>query len=136
GNQANILETTFCTNTFCGTFIQSVYKPVSRRKYWLAYQTQPAGTVFVDQGAANALLKDGHSLLPGGIYNVQGIFPKGALVRIVHGEEEVGVGLSNYSAQEIRKIMGLKRLEVAACLGNAHYPCVVHRDNLLLHAVL
>ena len=47
-----------------------------------------------------------------------------------------GVGLSNYNAADLLRIRGLKRHEVAAILGDAHYPEVVHRDNLLLDAAL
>ncbi|MBR6468490.1 MAG: glutamate 5-kinase, partial [Desulfovibrio sp.] len=47
-----------------------------------------------------------------------------------------GVGLSNYSSQDLDRIKGLKRFEVAAALGDAHYPEVIHRDNLLLHAAV
>ena len=75
-------------------------------------------------------------LLPGGVTKVSGPFPKGALVSVVHAGESIGVGLSNYSSQELDRIKGLKRFEVAAVLGDAHYPEVIHRDNLLLHAAV
>ena len=52
------------------------------------------------------------------------------------GSATLGVGLSNYSAPDLRKIMGLKRIEVAAILGDAHYPEVIHRDNMLLEAAV
>ena len=66
---------------------------------------------------------------------------KGALVRVARlGESDshasLGVGLSNYSAADLRKIMGLRRHEVAAILGDAHYPEVIHRDNLLMDAAI
>ena len=48
----------------------------------------------------------------------------------------MGVCLSNYNSAEQLLIKGLKRHEVAAILGDAHYPEVVHRDNLLLDAAL
>ena len=87
-------------------------------------------------GAAAALVREGGSLLPGGVREVTGNFPKGALVRVEHEGRPLGVGLTNYSAADLRKIMGLKRHEVAAILGNAHYPDVIHRDNLLLDAAV
>ena len=52
------------------------------------------------------------------------------------GAHQIGVGLTNYSSEELERIKGLKRLEVAAVLGNAHYPEVIHRDNLLLNAAV
>lgn len=60
--------------------------------------------------------------LPGGITEVHGSFEAGALVRLVYDRETVGVGLSNYNAADLLRIRGLKRHEVAAILGDAHYP--------------
>ena len=52
------------------------------------------------------------------------------------GEHAIGVGLTNYSSEELDRIKGLRRVEVAAALGNAHYPEVIHRDNLLINAAV
>ena len=119
-----------------GTWVRPESRTVSRRKYWLAYQAEPRGRLDVDDGAADALLNGGKSLLPGGIRTVEGEFESGALVRITHENADLGVGFSNYAAEELRRIKGLRRHEVAAILGDAHYPEVVHRDNLLLDAAL
>ena len=123
-----------------GTWVCPEEHAISRRKFWLAYQSDPAGEVCVDAGAARALTEKGSSLLPGGVCGVEGAFQRGALVRVVDGVDEnrrsLGVGLSNYSAAELRRIMGLKRHEVAAILGDAHYPEVIHRDNMLLDAAV
>ncbi len=124
-----------------GTWVCAKASSISRRKFWLAYQSEPSGTILVDAGAAKALEEKGSSLLPGGITAVEGSFQQGSLVRIVTtttdtAQRTIGVGLSNYSAAEIKRIMGLKRHEVAAVLGNAHYQEVIHRDNLLLDAAI
>ena len=119
-----------------GTWVRPAGHAIPRRKFWLAYQSEPAGNVTVDAGAAQALLRKGGSLLPGGVRRVEGAFQKGALVRVLHEGQSLGVGLSNYSAADLKKIMGLKRHEVAAILGDAHYPEVIHRDNLLLDAAV
>lgn len=119
-----------------GTWIRPEEHVIPRRKFWLAYQTEPQGTLRLDAGAAEAIRLRGKSLLPGGVTAVEGEFAAGALVRLAYGAEAVGVGLSNYDAADLRRIMGLKRHEVAAVLGDAHYPEVVHRDNMLLDAAL
>ena len=119
-----------------GTWVDPARHAIPRRKFWLAYQSDPAGSVMVDAGAAAALMREGGSLLPGGVREVSGNFQKGALVRVEHEGQPLGVGLTNYSAADLRKIMGLKRHEVAAILGDAHYPDVIHRDNLLLDAAV
>jgi glutamate 5-kinase len=41
-------------------------------------------------------------------------------------------GLVNYSADEIRRIMGCKTAEIAALLGSKEFDEVVHRDNLVV----
>lgn len=119
-----------------GTWVCPARHAIPRRKFWLAYQSEPAGSVMVDAGAAAALMREGGSLLPGGVQDVSGTFQKGALVRVEYDGRPLGVGLTNYSAADLRKVMGLKRHEVAAILGDAHYPDVIHRDNLLLDAVV
>lgn len=135
GREPAILDHAFAGEPV-GTWICPSARQVSRRKYWLAYQCDPQGLVRVDEGAARALCEQGHSLLPGGVRAVEGNFGPGALVRVFAGERLLGVGLSNYSAADLRRIMGLKRHEVAAALGDAHYPEVIHRDNLLLDAAV
>lgn len=120
-----------------GTLVLPCGRLVSHRKFWLAYHDDPAGTVSVDAGAAKALRENGKSLLPAGIRKVEGRFERGALVRIVDLEgRHVGVGLSNYSGDELTRIQGRKSAELAEVLGEAPYPEAVHRDNLLLDAAL
>jgi len=135
GRRVDILDKAFAGENV-GTWVCPQEETVSRRKYWMAYQSEPQGLIYVDEGAARALEEKGGSLLPGGILHVEGQFEPGAVVRIVQGERQLGVGLTNYSSEDIRRIRGLKRVEVAAALGDAHYPEVIHRDNLLLHAAI
>ncbi len=120
-----------------GTWIPAGERPVSHRKFWLAYHADPVGEIGVDAGAARALTGGGKSLLPAGVTSVEGRFAKGALVRIAGPEgKALGVGLTNYSAADLRKIMGRKTSEIACILGQAPYPEAVHRDNMLLDAAL
>lgn len=140
GRQPDVITRAF-SGEDVGTWVRPGDHAISRRKFWMAYQSDPVGTVLVDAGAADALEHRGSSLLPGGVRQVEGSFQQGALVRISRLDESgqprsLGVGLSNYSAADLRKIMGLKRIEVAAILGDAHYPEVIHRDNMLLDAAV
>ncbi len=141
GREPNIIPRAWAetTSPYTGTWIRADAHAISRRKFWLAYQSEPVGNVYVDNGAVLALENKGSSLLPGGIRAVEGSFQRGSLIRILSYENtthSIGVGLSNYSARELRRIMGRKRHEVAALLGDAHYAEVVHRDNLLLDAAV
>lgn len=116
-----------------GTFISPEDKIIPRRKFWLAYHHEPQGTLVVDDGAATALHEHGKSLLPAGIVDVSGDFSPGSMVRVVTvAGLTVGVGLTNYGASDLRKIMGLKSSRIAQVLGEAAYAEAVHRDNLLI----
>ncbi len=135
GRTAGVLDLAFAGEEI-GTWICPSRNTVSRRKYWMAYQSEPQGALFVDAGAARALEEKGGSLLPAGIERVEGTFETGAVVRVMRGERQLGVGLSNYSSEDICRIRGMKLAQVEDLLGVVHYPEVVHRDNLLLRAAI
>ena len=135
GNEPRVIERAVAGENL-GTWIRPATKSISRRKFWLAYQSDPSGSLTLDDGAAAALSGGGKSLLPGGIQSVSGNFGAGSLVRINSLDgQSLGVGISNYAAADLARIIGKKRHEVAAILGEAHYPEVIHRDNMLLKAV-
>lgn len=136
GREPDIISRAFEHQGDPGTWVCPRRESIPSRKFWMAYRTTPAGSVEIDAGAAEALLHRGKSLLPGGVTRVEGTFQKGSLIRVIHDGASLGVGLSNYSSAELAKIRGLKRIEVAAILGDAHYPVVIHRDNLLLDAAI
>lgn len=105
------------------------------RRRWLATTQRPKGRIQVDAGAAAALLRQGRSLLPIGITDVQGRFARGDTVAIVDADgDELARGLTNLSAEELVLIKG-KRMDAAAkLLGYILPKAAIHRDNLLLLA--
>ncbi|HEY2766780.1 MAG TPA: glutamate 5-kinase [Solirubrobacteraceae bacterium] len=114
-------------------------------KLWLRYAKPAQGTLLVDAGAARALREHGTSLLPVGVVDVRGDFDAGDAVEIAGvdgGEGKGGVraarhervlakGLCNYSAQELRRVKGLKSDAVRERLPHATEEAV-HRDQLVL----
>jgi glutamate 5-kinase len=87
----------------------------------------------VDKGAANAIRKQGRSLLPIGIVGVEGEFGVGAAVTCVDPDGlSFATGLVNYGASDIRKLMGIKTNQIHKRLGYKHYDEVIHRDNLVI----
>ncbi len=116
-----------------GTAFLAQGKSVSPWKRWLGFSAHPRGTLSLDEGASQAVSSKGRSLLAIGIRGLSGTFQKGDVV-ILHDAQsrEIGRGLTNYSADELRKIMGLHTHEIAATLGQCPYAEVVHRDNLAL----
>ena len=101
-------------------------------KLWLKYAKPAHGTVTVDAGAARALRDGGTSLLPVGIVDVAGEFDAGAAVDVQEaGAASIGKGLCNYSADELRSVMGMKSAQVRERLPRATDEAV-HRDYFVL----
>ncbi len=120
-----------------GTWVMPEERCISRKKFWLAYNLAPAGTLVIDQGAVYALAEQGKSLLPVGIREIHGDFGMGDMVRIQTPSGDVlGVGLTNYTAKELERIKGRNSKEIETILGHVSYPETIHRDNMLLDAAL
>jgi glutamate 5-kinase len=100
-------------------------------KLWLKYAKPVRGRLLVDAGAARALREGGTSLLPVGIVEVVGTFDAGDAVEVAHDGEQVGKGICNYSAPELRKVLGLKSADVREVLPRASDEAV-HRDYFVL----
>jgi glutamate 5-kinase len=116
-----------------GTLFLSQGQSVPSRKRWIGFTVAPRGQLRLDHGAGQAVRQKGRSLLAIGIADVQGHFAKGDVVALLDGEGlEIARGLSNYSADEIRRIKGLRSEQIATVLGHCPYEEVVHRDNMAL----
>jgi glutamate 5-kinase len=101
-------------------------------KLWLKYAKPSHGTVTVDAGAARALREGGTSLLPVWVVDVEGGFDAGDAVDIRGaGAGPVGKGICNYSADELRRVKGLKSAQVREVLPRASEEAV-HRDYFVL----
>jgi len=132
GDQPNILIKLFSGKAL-GTYFVPGEQKLASRKCWIAFSLKPVGSIKIDDGAAHAILKNGKSLLPSGIIDVEADFSIGAPVEFRNRKNEIlGIGLVNYSAADIRKIMGLKSNQIKAALGHKAYDEVIHRDNLAI----
>jgi glutamate 5-kinase len=102
-------------------------------KRWLGFTARPRGRLVVDAGARKAVQHGGRSLLPIGVVQVQGGFSKGDVVSLCDAAgEEFARGLTNYSALDAERIVGLRTAQIAELLGGVPYEEVVHRDNLVV----
>ena len=103
-----------------GTLFLPSQKIEKSRKRWIDSK-QIKGVVTIDDGAKNALLNEGRSLLGVGIRKVTSGFNKGDAVVVVDSQgETVGCGLVNYSSDDFNKAK-TKRFEKE----------VIHRDNFV-----
>ena len=132
GMKPDILKKLFAGQQ-CGTLFVPKQKKLASRKCWIAFNLKPKGVLVIDDGAVDALLKNGKSLLASGITAVDGEFNVGAPVVFTSRENAVvGIGLVNYSASDIQKIKGLKSNPIKDSLGAKPFDEVIHRDNLTI----
>jgi len=119
-------------------------------KLWLKYAKPSRGTLLIDAGAVRAVREGSASLLPVGVVEVLGDFDAGDAVDIA-GAPATGPrpgrrrsptggagagpvlakGICNYSAAELRQVIGLKSAAVREILPRASDEAV-HRDYLVL----
>lgn len=125
------------TRLFAAERVGTVFVPASRRldsrQRWIGLTKRPAGTIEVDAGAAQALSQKGKSLLAIGVTGVIGRFERGQAV-VIHDPagRPIARGLCNYTAEEVRQVMGKRSNQVQKALGRAGYAVVIHRDHLVL----
>jgi glutamate 5-kinase len=115
-----------------GTRFPATVSHVESRKRWIL--AEPAqGDVWIDDGAARALIKQGKSLLAVGITGVSGQFERGQTVRLLALDgREIARGITHYNAADLAAIRGHQSEEIPAILGYQYGPAVVHRDDLVL----
>lgn len=103
------------------------------RKRWIAFYNRPQGSLTVDNGAKDALLKSGKSLLPVGITAVSGQFTRGAVVEILdpHGLS-FAKGIAQLDSREIAEAIDVCRKKSSTDTAACHTTEVVHRDNLVI----
>ncbi|MET0816754.1 MAG: glutamate 5-kinase [Solirubrobacteraceae bacterium] len=124
------------TRAWAGERVGTRFAPQAVRhssfKLWLKYAKPAQGVVTVDAGAARALREGGTSLLPVGIVDVAGEFDAGDAVRVQEaGAGQIGKGIVNYSAGELRSVMGMKSPQIREKLPRATDEAV-HRDYFVL----
>jgi glutamate 5-kinase len=106
---------------------------VTAWKRWLGYTARPRGKLMVDAGARRAVQHEGRSLLPIGVVEVLGTFNKGDVVALCDADgTEFARGLTNYSAPDAARILGLRTERISEVFGNLPYEELVHRDNLVV----
>lgn len=116
--------------------------PLLDRKWWIQYGLHTAGTIFVDEGAAKAMLTPHikSSLFAAGIVEVEGSFVAQQAVNIAlrktnaDGTFEdvvIGKGIVNYSSIEVSRVKRCRSTEIANILGYVDSECIIHRDNLV-----
>lgn len=115
-----------------GTQFAAQPKTVNARKRWIAYGMVTMGKLFLDNGAIQAVVLKGRSLLPAGITQVDGKFDANESVSLCdQNGKEIARGISNYSSSDIERILGSQSEDIPKLLGFDGEETVIHRDNLV-----
>lgn len=105
-----------------GTFFSHKEDKLRARKRWIAYGVRTKGAIIVDDGAKDALVEKGKSLLSVGVVGVKGDFKENETVSIVDRKDfEFARGKVNFSAKDLASHKGVQLKRE-----------VVHRDNLVI----
>jgi len=132
GHEKNILLRVLDGENLGTLFVPQKGK-MENRKRWIAFFHQTKGTIFVDDGAKEALLNQGKSLLPKGITSVDGNFSEGDVVLIFNEKMgEIGKGLVNFNSEELVKIKSQHSNKIEKILGYKFYDEVIHRNNMVI----
>jgi glutamate 5-kinase len=151
GMATKILAAKICAGNGCATIItnsdknrpisninkknSTIFYPLtstnSSKKKWLLNHLKPSGSIIIDTGAKNAILKN-KSLLPAGVIEIKGRFKRGDVISIlVENGQKVAIGISAYDFNDAKKIIGKKSKEIYKVLGFEGRDEVVHKDNLV-----
>lgn len=105
-----------------GTQFLPVKKAGQARKRWIAFGKKIKGKLWIDDGAKDAILNKGKSLLGVGVLSVEGEFKKGDAVEVIDKQGVVcACGMVNYAGEELTALLKGKKFERE----------VIHRDNLV-----
>ena len=116
-----------------GTLLLAPTQKTQARKQWIADHLQVRGAVWVDGGAAIKVRKEGKSLLPIGMFQVDGEFSRGDVIAVRDEQGvEIARGLANYASAEARLMCRKPSTEIEGLLGYVAEPEMLHRDNMVL----
>jgi glutamate 5-kinase len=116
-----------------GTYFAAHGRRPATRLLWLKHAAVARGSLRLDPGAVEAVVKRHASLLPAGITGVEGAFDAGDPVNLRDENDMiVARGLVNYDAAEIPGLMGRSTRWLASKLGQEYEREVVHRDDLVI----
>jgi glutamate 5-kinase len=107
-----------------GTYFRPRSQTASARRLWIAFGRTPNGTIVVDEGAKNAIVRDKRSLLAVGVVGVQGEFAAGDAVDVSGIEGSAFArGLVSYGSEQLHS-------QIGRSAGRE----VIHRDHLVVLA--
>ena len=111
-----------------GDEIGTVFMPkrkLSNRSRWIL-NSAAAGTIFIDEGAMNAI-RNRKSLLPSGITSIKGTFEAGVVVMLNDNAKAV----TNLSSSQLKALAGKHSSEIRKILGPKHRDVVAIPEDIV-----
>jgi glutamate 5-kinase len=116
-----------------GTLFHPTGTRTRTRLLWLRHASSVRGSLTLDAGAVDAVVRRRKSLLPAGITAVYGDFVAGDPVDLLdESGNAIARGLVDYDAGELPGMLGRSTRDLAQELGPAYEREVVHRDDLVV----
>ena len=112
-----------------GEEIGTVFMPkrkLSNRARWIL-NSSPAGTIFIDDGAMQAV-RNSKSLLPSGVISIQGSFEVGSVVMLNDNAKAV----TNLSSTQLKALAGKHSSEIRKILGPKHRDVVAIPEDIVV----
>ncbi|MEW9502560.1 glutamate 5-kinase [Jeotgalibacillus marinus] len=76
---------------------------LNHKRQWIAFNSGPEGEILIQDDAKTAIIDDKENLHPSQIYQVNGYFKKGSVVRILDlNKNKLGLGMVNYSSTDLK----------------------------------
>jgi glutamate 5-kinase len=131
GERENAITDSLDGRSGVGTHVRPRPERLSAKKVWIAFARDAKGSLVVDEGAADALIRSGSSLLAAGVLSVQGSFENDDVVEVLtQSGVLIGKGVVRYPAERAHEWVGKRRGGLPDDLGGE----VIHRDDLVVLA--
>ncbi len=131
GRESRVLERVL-EGERLGTYFHPAGKRMRGQKHWIAYGSAPKGAIVVDDGAREAILRGGKSLLPAGVLECRGDFGAGDPVEVLDRQgRKIARGICGLSSSDLERVKGLHTREAARRLEGICEE-VIHRDYLVV----
>lgn len=128
-HRANVLTDVVDERSGVGTVVRPRKSTLGARKLWIAFALGSSGTITVDDGAKQAIISKGVSLLPVGVTGADGEFVAGDAVEICGPDgAPFAKGLVRCSEPEVVATQGQRSVDLPADFPGE----VIHRDHLVV----
>ncbi|TFE03362.1 glutamate 5-kinase [Jeotgalibacillus sp. R-1-5s-1] len=97
---------------------------LDHKRQWIAFNSGPEGEILIEEDAKETIVNEKGNLLPSQIYQINGYFKKGSVVRILDTKKnKLGLGIVNYSSADLENFQMNETEEAEAAVHNDSFVC-------------